>query len=90
MKKLEIVCEELVALPVGNGIYQHVIFKPTHETKAAIRRAVDDKPTPEQDVDDYYDLTVTDNGGSHTSNRPHRFLVLRAIRNVLVVTTQEW
>ncbi len=79
--KLHIVCEELVALPVGNGVCQHVIFKPTKATSDAIRDAVR--------TSDFYDVSCKDGGGGHSTKRPHRFLAARAERNVLVVTTQE-
>lgn len=79
--KLQIVCEEMVCLPVGNGVHQNVIFKPTKATSNAIRDAVREGQ--------FMDLAVKDGGGDHTSLRPHRLLAAREVRTVLIVTSQE-
>ena len=81
MDKLTIKCEELACLSGGNGIMQHVIFNADAKTTEAIREAVQDGQ--------YYDIAVEDNGGSHVSNRPHRFITAKTTRGVIVLTTQE-
>ena len=89
MEKVEIICEELVSLPVGNGITQNIIFNPAQGTRQAIRKKVD-AGFNITDGDGYYYLAVRDNGGEFTSIRPHRFHACRMVRNIIILTTMEW
>ena len=80
-RKLEIECEEMVAMPVGNGFYQNIIFKPTPATVDAIKAAIKDG--------EFYDISVADGGGKHTSNRLQRLTTAKHVRSVIIVTSEE-
>lgn len=80
---LKIVCEELVCIPSGAGVMQHIIFNPNEETLDTIN----DKYNA--DDNEYYTISVTDNGGDHVSSRMHRMVRFRKERNVVILTTVE-
>lgn len=79
--KLNIACEQMVSFPVGNGVYQNILFKATQATKTAILNA--------RSIGRHFDVTVQDNGGGHVTTRPHRVLSTKSERLVFTYTSQE-
>jgi hypothetical protein len=79
---LNIKCEHLVCIPVGNGIMQHIIFKPAPETVRMIADAVNGDANPRT-------ITVDDISGKHVSKKRHEFFRYRETYGTIVLTTLE-
>jgi len=78
--QLYIKCEELVSIPTGVGIFTNVVFNPKKDTDQNIRAA--------EAFGGYFDITVEDKGGEHTTKNPHRIMSVRRERDVIVYTSK--
>lgn len=81
MNQINITCEELVSLPCGLKLAQHIMFNPTKESINAIKEAVH--------KGGWHTIHVKDNGGNHVTERDHRILSCRQVRNVVIFTSSE-
>lgn len=82
MDKLNIKCGHLVCIPVGNGIMQHIIFKPTAQTVTDVMYAVVAEAKR-------LHITVDDVSGQHTTNNRHEFIRCRESYGTMILTTLE-
>lgn len=81
MNKINITCEELVAIPCGLKMMQNIMFNPTKESVEAVQNA--------QNKGGWHTIHVKDNSGNHVTERDHRILSCRQVRNVVIFTSSE-
>lgn len=81
MNNLHIECEHLVSIPTGLRMHTNVIFKPTPETREAIREA--------HRLGDYLTVSIKDASGDSTSKRLNVVIGIVDERGTIVATMKE-